>query len=519
MAFKLKNHLLESYQDDIVEPRREDSEYKKIENFGLHELTYKIFYEMAIRNGNVKKIMHALNYLQDIQSIQKNEIKIEKIDCSIKNEERVYKLIGTVNLNHTDNYKIFIGINNYTFQCVESIHDNKFEVVILVNKETVNLDLHIAIGLEKYQDNKINFGLPIAYSSLMIRSTTTGVSEKNKESIISVKIDNEKFTISPNKDGSWLLDLSSSQKALTTEVLLQKYNNFLKPEEHQIYFSMGIYFINELIEELETQLIEEYLIYPNNYDVGHPEKSDILVQRASKNALDIQKLQSDSTYAHKDKYFFKQDDYDGYSIHQGISVGSDSRYNLSTIKQDSTKQVVDYNISNFQINLNLPKKELLAYLSKLKDNYDNDNSILFSPMELLGQDMGIDSEDIKNMDSNKWANVFYNYDVFQYLTYIQNKLQKDKENSIDKLKRELALYNKAGRKSGYETRKIEKIKNEYNIPKYEKEINQIGRTLQAKYVNVSKETTARSTIDVYIKFLNKNIQETKYRKYLQKTVK
>jgi hypothetical protein len=111
MAFKLKNHLLESYQDDIVEPRREDSEYKKIENFGLHELTYKIFYEMAIRNGNVKKIMHALNYLQDIQSIQKNEIKIEKIDCSIKNEERVYKLIGTVNLNHTDNYKIFIGIN------------------------------------------------------------------------------------------------------------------------------------------------------------------------------------------------------------------------------------------------------------------------------------------------------------------------------------------------------------------------------------------------------------------------
>ncbi|WP_373035556.1 hypothetical protein [Sulfurimonas sp.] len=409
---ELKNHLLNSYQEDKAIPYREDSEYKKIESFQPHELTYNVFYEMAIRNDQVKKVMHALNYLYDINSLHKNKINIDVIDCFIKNEEKIYTISGTVNLNDTTNYKIFIDVNGNRLQCVESIHDNIFEVEIFVDKKIDSLDLYVAIGSKTYQDDKINLGLPVANSTLMIRSTTTGVLEKNKETTISVKIDKVKSSISPNKDGSWLLDLNSSQKALTAEIILQKYHSFLKSEEHQIYFSTGIYVINELIEELETQLIEEYLIYPDNYDVNHPEKSDILLQRASKNAYDVQKLQNDASYIHENKYFFKEDEYDGYSVHQGISKGSDSRYNLSTIKQGSTKQVVDYNVSNFQINLNLPKHELISYLTKLKDNYDNDNSILMSPMELCGKELDIEPEDIRNMDSIKWADTFYIYDCY-----------------------------------------------------------------------------------------------------------
>jgi len=409
---ELKKNLIDNYKEKKLIPYRKDEAYKKIESFKPYELTYKIFYEMAIRNDNASKIVYALNYLYDINAIQKNEIEINKIDCRIEDEKRVYTVKGAVNIDDITNCKIFTGINDCRFQCVESIDNNRFEVEILVEKEIDNLDLYVVIGSEKYQDDKISLGLPAANSTLMIRSTTTGVSEKNKETTISVKIEKVKYSIDPNKDGSWLLDLSSSQKARTKEVLLQKYHNFLKLEEHQIYFSTGIYFINELILELETELIDKYLIYPENYDVNHPEKSDILLERASKNALDVHKLQNDPTYRHEDKYFSKQDEYDGYSIHQGISKGSDSRYNLSTIKQDSTKQVVDYNVSNFQINLNLPTKELISYLTKLKENYDNDNSILMSPMELLGEEVGIDCEDIKKMDSIEWADTFYIYDYF-----------------------------------------------------------------------------------------------------------
>jgi len=514
---ELKNNLIDNYKENKSIPNREDPAYKKIESFKPHELTYKIFYEMATRNDNASKIVHALNYLHDINSMQKNEININVIDCFIKNEEKIYTISGTVNLNDTTNYKIFIGVNGYRLQCIESIHDNIFEVEIFVDKEIDSLDLYVAIGSETYQDDKINLGLPVANSTLMIRSTTTGVLEKNKETTISIKIDKVKSSISPNKDGSWLLALNSSQKALTKEVLLQKYHSFLKPEEHQIYFSTGIYLINELIEDLETQLIEKYLIYPDYYDVSHPEKSEILLQRASKNAYDIQKLQNDSTYRHEDKYSFKQDDYDGYSIHQGISEDSDNRYNLSTIKQDSTKQVVDYNISNFQINLNLPKHELISYLSKLKDNYDNDNSILMSPMELLGEEVGIEPEEIRNMDSLKWADTFYIYDTFQYLTLKQNKLENENEKLADKLNNELLTYKKPGRKTEHEKRMIKKIEKKYKmeIQKYEKKIKEIGKTSQAKYLKISKKIiVSESTIQKYIKFMEKNIVEKQYRKLL-----
>ncbi|MEA2018132.1 MAG: hypothetical protein U9N59_06760 [Campylobacterota bacterium] len=504
---KLKNYLLESYQDDILKPSRESPEYTKIESFQLHELTYKIFYEMAIRNEEVKKIMYALNYLHDIRCMENKEIKIEKIACHLENEEGIYTLTGVVNINIIADYKLFISLNRGVLKCVESIDDNKFEVTIYTNKETTNLDLYIDVGLEKYHDNKINLGLPVASSTLMIRSTATGVKEKNKKTTISVKIDNLKSSISPNEYGEWELNFSSLEKNSSKEVLLEKYNNFLKTEEHQIYFSLGFYLINEIIKELETELIDKYLIYPNNYLVDYPQKNDMLIKKVINNAFDIQKFQKDTEYKHENNYFFKEDNYDGYSVYQGIVKDSDSRYNLSTIKQDVTKQVVDYNISNFQINLNLPKEELHDYLSKVKDNYDNDNSILLSPMELLGEKMEIDPLYIKNMDSNKWANVFYNYDLSQYLTYMQNKLKELNEELNTKLK--------PHKTSGGKTRR-EKIKIKNIAKEYENEINKIEEDLQIKYLNLSNKNTPDSTIKKYIKFLNTNIKETKYIQYLQK---
>ena len=232
--------------------------------------------------------------------------------------------------------------------------------------------------------------------------------------------------------------------------------------------------------------------------------------------MDIHKLQNDPTYIHQDKYLFKQDDYDGYSIYQGILKDSDIRYNLSTIKQDTTKQVVDHNISNFQINLNLPKQELLDYLSKVKDNYDNDNSILMSPMELLGKDAGIEPEDIRNMNSNKWADVFYIYDAYQYSIRMQKKLEKEKEKLTDEINKELLPYKKAGPKTSREKIKIKKIIKKYDTQEYEKKIDEIGKTLQTKYAKLSKEiNSSPSNIRSFIKFMDLYIDETKYRKYLQ----
>jgi len=461
---KLKKYLIESYKEIEAIPTREDAVYKQIENFKPYELTYKIFYQMAIRNENAKKIIYALDYLHDIHTMQKNQIIINTINCSIQNEDRLYTIIGTVDLKDTTNNKILIGINEYKFQCVESIDDNKFKIEVFVDKEINSLDLYLIIKPAKLQNNKSNIGLlPIANVNLNIRSTTTGISDKNKETNISVKVDKEKHTISPNKDGSWSIEFINLKEVFTKEIVLQKYQNYLNPEEHQIYLSSGIYFINELIQEFETELIEKYLIYPNNYEVSHPEKNDILFKRALNNSFDIQRLQNDSTYQHENKYFFKQDDYDGYSIYQGILKDEDSRYNLSTIKQDATKQIVDYNVSNFQINLNLPRNELVLYLEKLKDNYDNDHSILLSPMELLGKEAGIEPDEIKKMNSIKWADAFYVYDTFKSLTYLQNKLEKDKKKLIKQLNNELKEYRKPGGQTTHQKKMIRAIEKNMNL--------------------------------------------------------
>ena len=228
-------------------------------------------------------------------------------------------------------------------------------------------------------------------------------------------------------------------------------------------------------------------------------------------------MQNDSTYQHENKYFFKQDDYDGYSIYQGILKDEDSRYNLSTIKQDATKQIVDYNVSNFQINLNLPRNELVLYLEKLKDNYDNDHSILLSPMELLGKEAGIEPDEIKKMNSIKWADAFYVYDTFKSLTYLQNKLEKDKKKLIKQLNNELKEYRKPGGQTTHQKKMIRAIEKKYEpeLKQYESKIEEIGKTSQNKYFKISKTIIlSESTIQQYIKFMKRNIEEEKYKNLL-----
>ena len=301
-----------------------------------------------------------------------------------------------------------------------------------------------------------------------------------------------KRQLSPDKDASWRIEFINSKVVLSKEALLQKYQNYLNTEEHQIYLSSGVYFINELIQEFEMELIEKYLIYPDNYDVSHPEKNDILFKRASNNSWDIRKLQNDLTYQHENKYFFKQDDYDGYSTHQGILKGEDNRYNLSTIKQDSTKQVVNHNVSNFQINLNLPKHELISYLSKIKDNYDNDNSILMSPMELLGRDINIKPEDIKNMDSIEWADTFYIYD------YFKNNVDDNITDKKSGIKIDLTFYhrdleNTSYEKSNLDSKSVQNIKHKYSKKKksdnkeFYIEIDTIGSRYKLMKVLIEQE--------------------------------
>ncbi|MCG3688766.1 hypothetical protein L5F68_01920 [Aliarcobacter butzleri] len=91
-------------------------------------------------------------------------------------------------------------------------------------------------------------------------------------------------------------------------------------------------------------------------------------------------------------------------------------------KIDSDKS----HIIEMKLNLNLPKEELIAYLSKIKDDFDKDNSIIKTPLELLGETLE-KSDNKKTPKKPKafvYADWFYIYDYWKY-EKTQGKTDKD----------------------------------------------------------------------------------------------
>jgi hypothetical protein len=80
----------------------------------------------------------------------------------------------------------------------------------------------------------------------------------------------------------------------------------------------------------------------------------------------------------------------------------------------------------FTFNFNLPKEELIAYISKIKDTYDKDNSIVKTPLELLGEDLekSDNKRTQKKSNAEKYADWFYIYD---YWTFEKMQGKTDKE--------------------------------------------------------------------------------------------
>ena len=73
-------------------------------------------------------------------------------------------------------------------------------------------------------------------------------------------------------------------------------------------------------------------------------------------------------------------------------------------------------IFNIQINLNLPQDELMSYISKIKDEYNKDNSIIKIPLELLGEilEKNDNKRTPKKPKASVYADWFYIYDYWKY---------------------------------------------------------------------------------------------------------
>jgi len=125
--------------------------------------------------------------------------------------------------------------------------------------------------------------------------------------------------------------------------------------------------------------------------------------------------------------------------HQDKAIIEDSKFLQFKRPRLSIPKKLDKTI-DLKINLNLPKDELIAYISKIKDEYDKDNSIIQSPLELIG----IDVEKAANKKINKKliADKFFIYD------YVTSRLKQIREDN-------LSMYEE------YEEQKQEILNNKY----------------------------------------------------------
>ena len=100
-------------------------------------------------------------------------------------------------------------------------------------------------------------------------------------------------------------------------------------------------------------------------------------------------------------------------------------------------------VINIPVNLNLSKEELKEYISKIKDDFDENRDILKSPLEVFGEKL-INATKPKNQKKNAskkdFADAIYIYDLYKYIENIfEKKLKKDTDYSQKNLHEEVSL--------------------------------------------------------------------------------
>jgi hypothetical protein len=204
---------------------------------------------------------------------------------------------------------------------------------------------------------------------------------------------------------------------------------------------------------------------------------------------------------------------DFFEIHQSYNIKKNKYISKLYLKKyrhlgyENKKVSIDFD-------LNLPKDELIAYISKIKDEYDKDNSIIKSPLELLGEELE-KADEIKSKvlpnDKQKrkkaMAEAFYVYDIYKILEaeykHKTKELRTERDEKIDIIKKDKFNYDSSQKKS-----KIEDLKEYYSdeIRKYDKP------SLKAEIQNQSN--LSLDDIEKYMALLNKYIEQLRYKELI-----
>lgn len=228
---------------------------------------------------------------------------------------------------------------------------------------------------------------------------------------------------------------TSSPTKIQSELfrLIAEYTVLLEEDYYMIYDR----------KEIVPEGMEEVFKEPNHYESDRElnQYMDKAIEESIRNAYD-------PNPRYKDNYTVK----DGYVTYQACYKGS-KEYDINKIFPNFKRPMREFNQTQVAFNMSLPKDELMAYIEKIKDDYDNKNTSYKTLNQLLYED-DTDTrvnEKLEHKQKERYADDFFIYD---YYTQSPEKHEKKLEIIQHKL-------------SQYHGMKIENGRNDYEYISYD----------------------------------------------------
>lgn len=349
----------------------------------IEETKDKEVLSYATNRNYIKDIADIIMDIEKLENCKKEIKKILKDSKLPKRSDEEYKIISSYEpyeLTHCISYEMAIR-NIQVKKILEKIRILVTHSKMLYQKDLLYKNVHSTLYIPEIQE-EIN---------------------KLIESLKNLEIN---LNINPNTSELKVIQ-NELRKAFTELIVLLEEDYYM------------IYDWKEIIPEGMEDILKE----PNHHE------TDIeLIQYMNKFIKESIKNAYDPSPRYKDNYSVK----DGYASYQA-SYENSKEYDINKIFPNFKRPMKEFNQTQVAFNMSLPKDEIIAYISKIKDDYDNKENSYKTLNQLLYEDDSRIEEKLEHTQQNRYADDFFIYDY-----YIQS--DEEHEKKLESIQKRLSQF-------------------------------------------------------------------------------
>jgi hypothetical protein len=331
------------------------------------ELKDKEVLNYATHPNNIKDIANIIIDIEKRENCKKEIQKIIKDSKLPKRCDEKYKII--------ENYKPYELTHCISYEMAIRNKEVKLLLKNIILLTIANEEL-FKLTMTTYNHDEMQDFVKF-YIKDSLKETVNNISEYFKSINISLNIDFDNF------------DLLQSLNDITKT--LAKASNLLEDKYYMIHDCKEIN-----IPKGWENIFDE----PN-----HCETDSELNEHFEKVVNSTFGIKNDKRYKdHSEKN-------DCYVSYQGIFEGSNS-YEINKFFPNFKRPMKEFNQTQVAFNMSLPKNEIIAYITRIKDDYDNKESSYKTLNQLLyGDDTRIEDK-LDHDDKKRYADDFFIYDYY-----------------------------------------------------------------------------------------------------------